>query len=402
MSSIFQQWAAQSQLQKNDIGSPQLPFSSSYRVLLQCSYSLGLRITAAEPSENLLLYKRARLATPPERAFRDIQGASETAWLLRLIELSVQYQQRQNAKVPDSNTSETGNSSVIFLRTKTQSKNCILLEELREDFRREVKVIDVCSHDTFGRGGSRNDMDHDKTNGRSNNHKLRELFRILQQELIRASTSKTPAIFIWQSLTPLIAVHGFQNTLRLLCSLRCCLQVWPVNLQVMTPKQHTKLEDASNAILCLSGGEMNMIRQGIRERGNVLRQSLPFRLEPVISDIHNHRRFRLVEETEDEISRNDQHDDHIKSDAGESNRNDMKHSKTISADKSRSTESSNRSRGLYVHLKESEGGRNENKGANFSAESDVRSPSQPRIYLQDDDPEFNDFDEEDPDDDLDI
>ena len=45
----------------------------------------------------------------------------------------------------------------------------------------------------------------------------------------------------------------------------------------------------------------------------------------------------------------------------------------------------------------------ENTADKPSTESEPAQPSsRPRIYLQDDDPEYDDYDEEDPDDDLDL
>ena len=397
--SIFQQWTALSQSQRIENGTHRSSFSCSYSVLLQSAYSLEARITAAEPSENPHLYRRAKIATPPERAFRDIYGASERAWLLRLIEVSVQNQRRQKIKKFGSvdHKTDTG-GSVIFVQTKIRSKHYFLLEELPEELRREVKVIDALPHDTFESDRRRISVDEEHSNKKN----LRELLKRLKDELNRASTNKAPAIFIWQSLTPLIVVHGFQNTLRLLRAFRGCLQVWPVNLQVTTPKQLAQLEDASNSILYLNSGEMNMIKQGIRERGNVLRQPLLFRLEPITSDTNKQRRFRVVEKAEDQNGGLDHRNDHYTSEVGENRNREMKRSNTTTVENSESNESSNKFRGIHLHLEESDGVRNGSNGGKLSSEIEVPSPARPRIYLQDDDPEFDDFDEEDPDDDLDI
>jgi hypothetical protein len=407
ISSIFQQWTAQHQRQQVDIENQPSPSPPSYRVLLQTSYSLKSRITAAEPVENPHLYKRAGLATPPERAIRDIHGASDTAWLLRLVELAVHQQQRQRQKQKgsdgDVSTTETG--SIIFLTTKARPQDYSIVQELPQDIRRNVQVIDIGSRDPFGWEEKENDTDDGKATTFANINNLGQLYQRLKEEFDRASTCGTPVILIWQSLTPLIMVHGFKKVLRLLCALPTCLQVWPVKLQVMTPKQHAQLEDASNAILYLRGGEMNIIRQGIRERGNVLRQKLPFRLEAIVNDTHEQRRFRIVEEAEDEEGRNNDDDDHHSSKAASSSDKDGNGNNAIAVDKTGTIESSHidgRSRGAHLQIEENDGGRNERVGGNFSSENEVAGPHRPRIYLEDDDPEFDDFDEEDPDDDLDI
>ncbi len=401
--SIFQQWTAQSQRQQVDTESQPLPSSLSYRILLQTSYSLKNRITAAEPVENPQLYKRAGLATPPERAIRDIQGAGETGWLLRLVELATKQQQSDS----DSSDYTVDGGSIIFLKTKSRPQNYCLVEELPQDVRSKIKVLELGSWDPFSWDEKEKDTvtDDERNASFEKIYDIREIYRELRIELNRRCTDGKPAILIWQSLTPLIVVHGFKKVLRLLCALPPCLQIWPINLQVMTPAQHSQLEDASNAILQLQGGEMNIIRQGIRERGNVLRKKLPFRLEVMTSDKYKQPRFRVVQETEEDERRNDGGDDHRNSNAASSSEKAGHASNSAVMEKPKSRDSSisdHRSRGTALHLEESDGGRNESAFGNGSAVTDPTATSRPRIYLEDDDPEFDDFDEEDPDDDLDI
>ena len=403
ISSIFQQWTAQNQRQQDDAESHPSPSSLSYRILLQTSYSLKARIKAAEPVENPHLYKRAGLATPPERAIRDIHGAGETAWLLCLVELATKQQQKDS----DGDTSTADSGSIIFLKTKARPQDYCVVDELPQNVRGKVQVLDLGSRDPFGWDEKEEDTadTDEKSAPFAKLENLREFYRKLKGELNQKGTSGKPVILIWQSLTPLIVVHGFKKVLRLLCALPPCLQIWPANLQIMTPAQHAQLEDASNAILQLQGGEMNIIRQGIRERGNVLRKKLPFRLEAIASDRYEQTRFRVVEEAEEDERRNDGDDDHRNSKAANSGDKDEYGSNAVAAEKTKSNDSSNsisKPRGTVLRLKESDGGRNESAAGNLSSEKEETAPSRPRIYLQDDDPEFDDFDEEDPDDDLDI
>jgi len=145
------------------------------------------------------------------------------------------------------------------------------------------------------------------------------------------------------------------------------------------------------------------MRQGIRERGNVLRQKLPFRLKAIVSDRTEKRRFRIVEESEDESGRKKTHDDYHKNKVAKALDNESNDSSAFVVEKNRSNESTNsRSRGAHVHIEENDGGRSKRNGDDFSPGEDVTASTRPRIYLEDDDPEFDDFDEEDPDDDLDI
>jgi len=402
LTSIFQQWIAQHQRQHCDIESHQPLPLRSYRILLQTSYSLKARITAAEPVENPHLYKCAGLATPSERANRDIHGTCETSWLLRLVELAAQQQQRHNEKVINCDDSTTDAGSIIFLTTKRRSQENSIVQELPEDLRREVQVIDAGSRDSFGWDERNKSIIHGKNDNFVSVDNLRQLYRRLQQKLNEHSNSGKQIILIWQSLTPLILIYGFQNVFRLLCALPTSLQIWPVNLHVMTPQQRKQLEDASNAILYLHDGELNIIRQGIRERGNVLRQKIPFRLEAIDSNRHKQCRFRIVEAEGEDLNNGD---DHKASNATTGRNKIEKGSNSIVLDKKGSTEpstSGGRSSGAHLQLEESDGGRNKRVGENLSAESEFAVPDRPRIYLEDDDPEFDDFDEEDPDDDLDI
>ncbi len=368
--------------------------------MLQTSYSLTTRITAAEPVENPHLYKRAGLATPPERAIRDIHGAGETAWLLRLVELATKQQQRQKAS--DSGSSASESVSIIYVTTKSRPQNYSLVEELPQDVRGKVQVLDLGSRDPFG-WDEEEMTPGDGSAPFANMNNLQEVYQRLKMEF----NDRKSVILIWQSLTPLMVVHGFKKVLRLLCALPPCLQIWPVNTQLMTPTQHAQLEDVSNAILHLQGGEMNIIRQGIRERGNVLRQKLPFQLEAIATGTHVGQRYRIVQESEDEERKNEgDGDDHngkpVNVERDEYGSKVNKATPETTNKNKEVSRSDGRSRGAPLRIEENDGGRNESPGGNLSSEQEPAAPSRPRIYLQDDDPEFDDFDEEDPDDDLDI
>ena len=403
LSSIFQQWIAQHQRQEVDAESLPSPPSLSYRILLQTSYSLKARITAAEPVENPHLYKRAGLVTPPEQAIRDIHGAGETAWLLRLVELATQRQQKGSDGCAHSADSE----SIIYLTTKIRPQGSSVVQELPQDIKRIVQVVDLGSRDPFRwdeEGSTGGGNDSSTTFAKMDN--LQQVYQRLKMELDLSGTSRKPTILIWQSLTPLIVVHGFKKVLRLLCALPPCLQVWPVNSHSLTQTQHAQLEDASNAILHLHGGEMNIIRQGIRERGNVLRQKLPFRLEPIVSGRYKQPRFRVVVEVEDKERMKDGDDDCHLNKPANSDDKDEYGSNSVLAEKTKSNEplhSNGSSRGAPLLIEENDGGRNESAtSGNNSSEREPNASFRPRIYMQDDDCEFDDFDEEDPDDDLDI
>ena len=378
LSSVFQQWASSS-------SSGIRP----YRLLLQTRYSLQSRISISEPVENLHVYQRAGVLTPRDRATRDVYGGGEGGWLLRLVELAVKVQS-DLSHGPDV-------ASVIFITTKARPKNYSLIDELPLKLQQKVNVVDLASQNPFGWDSS------DNSSG-TNMSDLSQLYQRLQEEFGKrrdatqaVPVSAAPVIMIWQSLTPLIIAHGFSKVLRFLCALPTCFQVWSVNVQVLTPKQHAKLEDASNALLCMQDGQMTMIRQGIRERGNIIRKSLPFRLtlKPTPT---SKRRYFLIELENDDCGNNV--DDNYSYD-GEKN---AENGKEDTANKISRPSVSTRSRGVQLHLEgEEDAGSSiaKNKTTKINKQEATRS-DRPRIYMQDNDPEFDDFDEEDPDDDLEI
>ncbi|MGK3740027.1 MAG: hypothetical protein ACI8RD_012549 [Bacillariaceae sp.] len=428
LSSIFQQWKTQQQQKQQQLqqekehpsSSPSFS-ASSYRILLQTSYSLQTRISATEPVENPHLYRRAGVATPQDRATRDIYGGGETTgWLLRLVELAVKQQQQQqqqqqhdvsNDAAANNTTTNSSIASVVFITTKRRPQNYSVIEELPDELRTKVKVIDLVSNDPFGWDNSdSNDGTDVESVTTTNMNSLPQIYKRLQEEFRKKDAG--PIILIWQSLTPLILVHGFPKILRLLCALPTCLQVWPINVQLLTPKQHAQLEDASNALLCMQGGEMTMIRQGVRERGNILREKLPFRLTPIFKD--GQQRYRVVEGAENKEDTSwydvDHNDDGVNNNNNDDTNNNNKD--VVYASNTKAMGGS-KSRGVQLRIEEEDeedeggnsgGGRNERIVAKVSSSEndEVAAPNRPRIYMQDNDPEFDDFDEEDPDDDLEI
>mmetsp|Transcript_3273 Transcript_3273/g.9059 ORF Transcript_3273/g.9059 Transcript_3273/m.9059 type:complete len:482 (+) Transcript_3273:171-1616(+) len=470
--SIFQQWTAQQRKQdvvavagatiptttnnnNNNNTLPSHSSASSYRILLQTSYSLRDRIDAAEPVENPHLYKHAGVATPAERATRDIYGGAETAWLLRLLELAVQQQQQEQQQQQQQQHAVSDNESVsiVYVATKDRPGVPSIIEELPPESRDKVQVVDLASRDPFGwdddehktETENNDETDDDETDddgtgtttARANLMNLANVYVALREKFVAAGASGTrkPVVVVWQSLTPLIVVHGFPIVLRLLCALPPCLQVWPIHTQILTPEQHARLEDASNALMCLRGGQMNLVRQGIREKGNILRQKLPFRLVvDVASDVAGggRRRFRIAEEAEDDgddgnaagsrnankTTNNDNDNDndgpHTSSNArGKGTKPGERPISATQAEASGALRSSRgsggRSRGIQLRIDDTDGGRSDQTGPKASSsqqqqqeQNEATAPNRPRIYLQDDDPEFDDFDEEDPDDDLEI
>lgn len=323
---LFQQWSSQEE-------------SSSYRLLLQSTNSLATRLQAAETVENPDLYERAGVRTPSETAIRDIIGGY--AWFDHLVELALKY--------------FSGN--LVFLATKPQESKLTtkLLQEANNN--NKITVIQT-SIDPWG-------WDEECIENKPSLNNLQELFTSLHT-LIQ---QQPKTILIWESLSPLLAVHGFEKVHLLLNHLKGCFQIWPIRMEVLTPLQHEALEDSAQALLHLKEGEMTMLRQGVREKGNIVRLNLPFRLTGE----------KLVELENEEDLKSKQKEETVNKEGS---------SKKDSA--SNSATPSSRSKKIQLKLEDD------------NEKASTPSNNLPRIYLQDDDPEFDDMDEEDPDDDLDI
>jgi hypothetical protein len=382
LSSIFQQWNGQQK--GKDSPSP----SSSYRMLLQISSSLQDRIAVAEPVENAHVYHRAGLPTPAERSAKDIIGGGDSAWLLRLLELSA--------------VSAKSDERIVYVKVKSPPNNYCLVQDLPSELHNRVDVVDVSSRNPWGWDDENDDFDGD--DGAVNMSNLPKLFRRLKKEIEAAKCTK----LIWQSLMPLIMVHGFPKVFTMVYSLPPCFQVWPVHVQGLTPRQHALMEDAVNCLMVVQGGEMNMIREGIRERGNILRENLPFQLVTdinILDDGEQHPivRYRVVEDLSEEKGRKNGKEEEkflaVGSSATEANKMNL----SEPADNTLQTLQGSRPR-VQLRLEEED---HRKSRANINSNQPIckeegTGASRPRIFLQDDDPEFNDLDEEDPDDDLDV
>lgn len=204
-------------------------------------------------------------------------------------------------------------------------------------------------------------------------------------------------IFI-ESLQPLLLFHGFDATYAFLQKLlssslsRTLTLVVPIivnNNSFLTPAQHRVLEDAAWGILCTHEYPATLVRRGIRESSNALRETLEYRVNVVENEdgdstIPNGTWLTL------ELMNTDTNDD-------SGGKNDP-----VQEKEEEGSELATKSRGkVQLH---------------FETDDPVSTShsTKPRIYLQDNDPDkrttadalyyYSDEEEEleDPDDDLDL
>lgn len=197
----------------------------------------------------------------------------------------------------------------------------------------------------------------------------------LAQNVLREVTCNS--MIVLESLTPLVTMHGLNRTVDFLQQLKThsssATLVLPVLIESLTPAQHIVLEDLADSVLILEGGEATLMRRGVRERGNLLRDKVEF-------EIDDDGQLRLLSTTEITVPTND---------SGVVERVPQKEEQTPLIEGVVSLEH----RPGKVTLR--------HEDDKVTSASSSTTPK-PHIYLQDDDPEFADMDEEDPDDDLDI
>jgi len=357
---------------------------SRYRILLQYTTGLATRLQAAnsvmykKKGSTLnrqihedTLYSQAGLRTPAESAFRDLFGG--VAWVQFLLEIGVE-----------------NNLQVIWVRTL--SRPSFIPTELLS----RLKVIDA-SRDPWGWDDDHDNDDDEEENKSTSLQNLRGLYEFIRSVVM--ATDGRPTMLVWESLVPLFMVHGFDRVLRFLDALEkqlSCnattirlLQVWPVRTETLTADEHSQL---SNALMYLKRGEMILMRQGIRESGNLVRELLPFQLIPQQGDLKEGHQlsFRLEPGGgEDGMERD--------TSTTPSHEKLSIESELPTTEKSKGQQSKlGRSR-ITLQI-ESE----DRPTSRPSKEESVLTEHRPLIYMQDNDPEFDDMDDEDPDDDLDI
>lgn len=352
----------------------------SYRILLQYSMDLATRLQAAgssfqerslsQQSEEEIVYRRAGLRAPAESALRDLMGGD--AWIVHILEVALHQ-----------------NLEVIFVRTLARKSY------VPANLRSRIHEVDK-SQDPWGWDCD----DHDMSTSMSN---LNEFYNVIRTKI--DTLEGRPTILVFESLAPLVLVHGFQRTLRFLqaidkprssidrngSSKSRLVQVWSTRIELFTSSQHAQMEQVVNALLYLKRGEMALMRQGIRESSNIVREILPFQLVPQEKVKEDNQLPFCLEEIEEKRD-----DDGAKAPV------------TVEDSPPRPSNSTGPS-AMESGGQQAKLGRTKIK---LQMESDDLSAtkaakpesevSRPRIFMQADDPEFDDMDEEDPDDDLDI
>ena len=419
--------------------------SGSFLVLLQYSMGFSVRYRMASSESSLShklgshndeddddkVYRRAGMKTPSEEAYCDYHGQ---LWLKYLWN---EYNQQSNV------------AGIIVLETTGMMQDLYQQDEQQSSHHKPTRVVSVVT----GWDDDNDDNDNDDENDDANQHEphrvrvplddLDGLSKALEQQrmdllsLLQGTTLRTTTtiegtgagngggvvVVVVESLTPLVVRHGFDRIQQWLGG---CLGgssgsssssssstgsggmvvvvVVPVMVDTLTPRQHRALEDTVQAILVAQSGELTFLRRGVRERGNLLRDSLPFTIRPDPSQ-QQLPQLHLPLQPKDDDKNNLNDNDVTKGNKDESrstsrttdHRNRQPHTPLPTS--SSTTSTGRRRQPIQLQLENDDPPRQRQPK---TAATVATTTHRPRIYMEDDDPEFDDMDEEDPDDDLDI
>jgi hypothetical protein len=327
------------------------------------------------------LYRRAGLPTPSETATWDWQAGAAT--LEHIVAAAA-------ASSPAAVNGAT--ATVIWLGTlphRPMAQRRPWLEQIGD----RVHVVDCCGG---GQGGPFGWEEHSdsKSAEQSSIPTLERLDSIdtavteIVQGLDRGGSGSV--VVILESLAPLILRHGLTRTAQWLeraISRHSAVSLWvvPVLLETLSHAQHLVLEGIAAAVLRLQHGTGQLIRRSIRHAMHPLvRESFFYSIyvetKPGDGGTLIQRRELRVHSRPMSASKTDNTSTEVPALAPEAT--------PVPSVRPKSTP-------LSIH----EGCR---EAINTPGALPPTQASAPRIYMQDDDPEFDDFDEEDPDDDLDL
>jgi len=380
----------------------------SFLILCQYSLNLELRFRAATPVvHNDKIYKQAGIIDPRQAAKLDLSAAS----LLR--------------KKIFINTCREYHGRLIYIQTH---ENHDSNDERLDLFDQNGCVVDLSSDPL----GWDDDFDNDNSNptniivSRINN--LEKIGKAIQQASIsiqerskdnnaNMKVSSQPIPIVFDSLQPLILVNGLSATVALLHHLRTIHHskypefgsvtpspfvysplIAPILTHFLSPQQHRRLEDISNAIVHVHDGLCHIIKTSYRGTGKITSEQYHIKIGyQKIFDKSCGKSISVPEVFLEYGSEQNKNNNEKKESQEESEK--AKGIKLInSSNKVLNPNSSTTTRQrIQIQLEEEK----QKVEPNTSSNNSVLSQG-PRIFLEDDDPEFDDLDEEDPDDDLDL
>lgn len=358
------------------------------------------------------IYQYAGLRTPVENAKRDIQiGSLLHEYLINRL-CSMKH------------------TKIIYIKTMPNYESMIMESWIKShrnespDQKEKIMIVDCCG------GGSSNNpygwddeyeqetimkdsaMEQSYTCSIENLSELYEYIRSIVMEAWKStmndSDPNTSISIVLQSLTPIYMRHGFNQMIKLIQRMRQIEYVTSFMISIpshyYTSKQNCILEDIANAVLVCHHGSISFLYQGIRERQHVIREQIEYdimtttpttkhsylRISPQQtgnkSKAHDVNEIETIGNSDFDASNGDYNDNH-------------RHDIIIRDGK-------NKKLTLSYETEDDDDMNEQERTTKKSTSATIITPSAatatPFIYVQDDDPEYDDYDEEDPDDDLDL
>jgi len=385
------------------------PFSSEsttsnsytpYLVLFQHNQHLIQRLIAAEPDQSSQLYKHAGLLTPKETSVKDARAD------LFVKEAWRECVKRCSGRVIVVKCSE----SIDFgygKETRKNRKN----RELVKLFGDNGVVVDLCS-DPLGWDadcGTHAERNTAVKAFKAQATKLQSVLLVLQEaaQYITLQTSQDddtttntkptiqPIPIIFDSMTPLLLHHGVEKVTMLFSRLKQSGEksiispiFVPTLSEILPPSGNRILEEYADAVLTLNGGKLLIAKRSARLGGMIcggFSGGLRLTKDEQHFEIEGNGLVLLKKGSESSSKE-------IKE--ATNDLNDIERgAKQMNLNENTSTEKKSTQRPVLKH--------EEDKSEANNAKEGSSKPS-PKIFLEEDDPEFDDLDEEDPDDDLDI
>ncbi|CAB9522308.1 expressed unknown protein [Seminavis robusta] len=349
------------------------------------------------------LYRRARLRTPDENAKRAIWGGA--LWLEYLTQSLLHVQQQQQATA----------STMIWISTTTRQIPSYVLN------RKEESLVKIMSCTSIYQTSADDNTDDDDVS----THPLADLLRQIKQHCSSTKTHCTSIVI--ESLTPWIQLYGFSTVYQFIQALiktsSNSLVFIPVLTETLSTAQHRQLEDLSHTCLWLSNHtgqvDLHVLRRGIREQDNRVREIWEFEIAPdTKNDTTNSRPFSLHvgtasttdDEQEDSAAPPDQVNLVQAMNPALTTEETAPRPAIVTEDTAPAPISSSvqevTKRAKKISLQfEDDSNASQTKQKPVVTQQPAATPppaNAPRIFLQDDDPEYEDYDSDDLDDDLDI
>jgi hypothetical protein len=405
-----------------------------YLILFQHTQHFSQRVIAAEPDSSSQLYRNAGLLTPKESSIRDSRGDLfvKEAWRECVHSCSGKVIFVKCSDSIDFGLDTCGGQKIRDNHKRRDVKLCKMFEE-------NGVVVDLSSGPLdWDEPGDEDDNDDNHPGGNiMREHQtgvhtikgemcnIKSILLAIQDAASHISTRcrrdataanvHHPIPIIFDSLTPLVLYHGVEKVHIFLTMLKQTKRTTflspifiPLLSEILSPPGNRILEDYSDAVMTLYGGKLSIAKRSARNGGMMtsgLSGGLRLVKEVQYFDVQKEFAWNELLLTKGGEKQNINQagavrNENQKGDADLQHVIEKTQRITVAAKSNfgndETTREKTKLRGtILMH-------ENENEKTDTAQQQQLESKPKPVIYLEENDPEFQDLDEEDPDDDLDI